>query len=182
MILKRLFRITRKVGSELHAPARFLLGGLAVAGASGTLAQAPRQPAAVAVAAPPIDSQTVDKLVWSTLAAVDHGNLTGNYSVLRDLGAPGFQANNNAATLAGVFQGIRNQRVDLSNTLLLAPTYDFAPTIVQDGLLRARGRFPLRPTAIGFDLLYAYSAGRWQLFGVAVVPLAMPTTPPAQRR
>lgn len=143
-----------------------------------------RAPASVPAPAPvpAIDLQTVSKLVWSTIAAVDHGNLTGNYSVLRDLGAPGFQANNNAATLAGVFQAIRSQRLDLSDTLLVSPTYDFAPTIVQGGLLRARGQFALRPTAIGFDLLFANVAGRWQLFGVAVVPLAMPRSQPVQRR
>lgn len=131
---------------------------------------------------PAIDVQSVSKLVWSTLAAVDHGNITGNYSVLRDLGAPGFQANNTAATLAGVFQTVRTQRIDLSNTLLLAPTFDFAPTIVQGGLLRARGRFAMRPVAIGFDLLYASVGGRWQLFGVAVVPLPIAAAQPPRGR
>lgn len=178
-----------KFGSGLHAPARFFLALLTGLFASPLAAQTPRRPPAVTpapapapVITPVVDVQTVNKLVWSTLAAVDHGNVTGNYSVLRDLGAPGFQANNNAATLAGVFQTVRTQRIDLSNTLLLSPTYDFAPTIVQGGLLRARGRFAMRPTAIGFDLLFANIAGRWQLFGVAVVPLPMPTSQPAQRR
>lgn len=174
-----------KSGSGRHASARFFLALLTSLLASTIAAQTPRRPPAAApapAATPVIDIQTVNKLVWSTLAAVDHGNVTGNYSVLRDLGAPGFQANNNAATLAGVFQTVRTQRVDLSNTLLLAPTYEFAPTIVQGGLLRARGQFALRPTAIGFDLLFANVAGRWQLFGVAVVPLAMPASQPAQRR
>lgn len=172
-----------KSGSGLHAPARFFLVLLVGLSALPLAAQTPRRPPAPApTATPVVDVQTVNKLVWSTLAAVDHGNVTGNYSVLRDLGAPGFQANNNAATLAGVFQTVRTRRVDLSNTLLLSPTYDFAPTIVQGGLLRARGQFALRPTAIGFDLLFANVAGRWQLFGVAVVPLPMPASQPAQRR
>ncbi|CAA9503770.1 MAG: hypothetical protein AVDCRST_MAG91-1217 [uncultured Sphingomonadaceae bacterium] len=172
-----------KIGSGLHAPARFFFTLLVGLLASPLTAQTPRRPPAPAPAATPsVDIQTVNKLVWSTLAAVDHGNVTGNYSVLRDLGAPGFQANNNAATLAGVFQTVRTQRIDLSNTLLLSPTYDFAPTIVQGGLLRARGRFAIRPTAIGFDLLFANVAGRWQLFGVAVVPLPMAAGQPTQRR
>lgn len=147
---------------------------------ASSLAQVPQRSAVPAVAAP--DSQTVNKLVWSTLAAVDHANITGNYSMLRDLSAPGFQANNTAATLAGVFTAIRNQPIDLSNTLLLAPTYDFAPAIVQNGLLRARGRFGLRPTAVGFDLLYSYVAGRWQLFGIAMVPIPMPNAQAAPQR
>lgn len=169
------------IGSGRHAPARFLLSAaVLISAASGAAAQVQTQPTpTTAVSAP--DIQTVNKLVWSTLAAIDHGNLTGNYSVLRDLGAPAFQANNNAATLAGVFASVRNQRVDLSNTLLLAPTYEFAPGMI-NGLLRVRGAFALRPTAIRFDLLYAFVAGRWQLFGVAVIPVAMPTTQAAPPR
>ena len=174
-----MFSTAFRIGSGLHAPARFLLAALAL-GAVPASAQTTRQPAPAV--APATDADTVNKLIWSTIAAVDHGNVTGNYSVLRDLGAPEFQANNNAASLAGVFQAVRTQRVDLSNTLLVAPVLDFAPTIVQGGLLRVRGRFALRPNAIAFDLLFANNGGRWRLFGIAVVPLAMPTNQPAQRR
>lgn len=134
------------------------------------------------------DVLLASKLIWSTMAAVDHANLTGNYSVLRDLGSPSFQANNNAATLAGVFASIRNSRLDLSNTLLLAPTLEFAPTIVQGSLLRLRGSFGLRPVGAAFDLLYQNVGGSWRLFGVAVVPLQMgnlqtiPQPVPVRRR
>lgn len=163
------------IGSGRHAPARFLLASLALAGGAANAQVQPQRSGAPASAAPSApDLQTINKLVWSTMAAVDHGNLTGNYSVLRDLGAPGFQTNNNAASLAGVFQTVRNQRIDLSNTLLLAPSYEFAPAIVQGGLLRVRGAFGLRPIAVRFDMLYADVGGRWLLYGIAVVPQAMP--------
>jgi hypothetical protein len=113
------------------------------------------------------------------MAAVDHANATGNYSVLRDLGAPSFQSNNNAANLAAVFQSVRDQRVDLSNTLLVTPTYEIGPAI-QNGLLRVRGVFPLRPVGIGFDLLFEPVQGRWALFGIALVPVnaVAPAQPP----
>jgi hypothetical protein len=113
----------------------------------------------------------VNKLVWSAMAAVDHANQTGNYSVLRDLGAPGFQANNSPATLGNVFTGIRNSGVDLGYTLVVAPVFQFPPTIAQNGLLRLRGVFPLRPTPIGFDILFQNVNGQWRIFGIAVVPL-----------
>jgi len=100
---------------------------MALAIGSPSLAQTRAQQAA------PPELALVSKLVWSTLAAVDHANQTGNYSVLRDLGAPSFQANNTDAGLAGIFQNIRNQRVDLARTLLIAPTYQFEPAIVQGG-------------------------------------------------
>src|SRR6266702_4668463 len=49
-----------------------------------------------------IDRNGVLMLIRSTLLALDQANKTGNYTVLRDLGAPGFQANT-AARLAEIF-------------------------------------------------------------------------------
>jgi len=158
-----------------------LLIAVAAAPRAEAAAQAP-SPAPVApqqVAVP--DSLTVAKLIWTTMAAVDHANQTGNYSVLRDLGAPSFQSNNNAAALAAIFQGIRNQRLDLSNTLLVAPSYEIPPTIIDGGILRVKGMFPLRPTAIAFDLLFQPVGGRWTLLGVSIGP-AQGNAPPAPQR
>ena len=69
----------------------------------------------------------LSKLIWSTVAAVDHANRSGNYSVLRDISAQGFQINNTPAQLGQVFTGLRNLQVDLSNALLVPPTYTVAP-------------------------------------------------------
>jgi hypothetical protein len=162
-------------GSGLRAPAHFLACAALLAGLAGPAgAQQPNRRPTPAPAQSPVavpDPLVISKLVWSIMAAVDHANATGNYSVLRDLGAPSFQSVNNAATLAGTFQGIRNQRLDLSNTLLVAPTFDIGPRI-ENGLLRMRGVFPLRPNPIAFDLLFQSVEGRWALFGVALAPAA----------
>ena len=158
---------------------------------SAAAAQAQQRPAA-RPAAPqgqaarppaPVDQVLVAKLVWSSLAALDHANQTGNYSVLRDLGAPSFQTNNSAATLAGIFQNLRAQQVDVANALIVPPVYEFPPGLIEGGLLRARGTFPLRPTGLAFDLLYQNINGQWRLFGMAVVPtVAQQTQPAATRR
>ena len=164
-------------GPVRHAPARILLAILAAFAVSGPAdAQAgTSHPAAAAqnqaAAAAPIDQTVVDKLVWATVIALDQANRTGNYSVLRDLGAPSFQANNSPATLGGIFAALRNQRVDLSNALIISPVY-LQPPAVQGSALRAKGIFPLRPTAIGFDLIFQYLSGEWRLLGISVVPLA----------
>jgi hypothetical protein len=118
------------------------------------------------------------KLIWSTMAAVDHANQAGNYSVLRDLAAPGFQVNNDSARLAAIFASLRASGIDLSNTLLLAPTYQGPPRLVEAGVLQVRGFFGLRPTAISFDLYYQWIAGRWKLFGVSIVPSQIATQQP----
>ena len=117
------------------------------------------------------DQLTLAKLIWSTMAAVDHANKTGNYVVLRELGSPGFKSSNSALTLAGVFSRIRGQRLDLADTFLVEPLFEFPPRI-EGGLLRMRGAFRMRPTGVQFDLLYQWD-GTWKLHGVAINPVSM---------
>lgn len=162
-------------GSGLHALTRFFFAIALLCAAEASFAQAGAQNSARATVPPqpPLDLVVATKLVWSTMAALDHANQTGNYSVLRDMGAPSFQANNSAATLGGIFESIRNQRIDLSNTILVEPTYDLGPAIIEGGLLRAKGAFRLRPTAIAFDLIFQNVAGQWRLLGISVAPIAI---------
>jgi hypothetical protein len=132
-------------------------------------AQQPPQQAA----APAINQMELSKLIWSTMAAVDHANQSGNYSVLRDIAAPGFQANNDAAKLAQIFTNLRSSGTDLSNTLLLSPSYRAQPRMVQADMLQVQGLFGLRPTAITFELLYQWVGNKWRLFGVSIAPEPM---------
>lgn len=154
------------------AAVRLAVAALALLiGSAGVEAQAPRpagQPAAGQSS--PIDQLMVDKLVWSTVVALDQANRTGNYSVLRDIAAPTFQDKNSAATLAGIFEAFRSRHIDLSNVVIVSPVYEQRP-VVQGGALRAKGIFPLRPNPIGFDLLFQSISGEWRLLGISVVPL-----------
>jgi hypothetical protein len=157
-----------RTGPGRIAPARLFFAALIAAVA--TPATALQQPPAATQPGVP-DSLVINKLVWSAIAAVDQANQTGNYSVLRDLGAPAFQAGNSAATLAQIFAPLRAQNMDLGYTLALIPTLQFPAAIVQGGLLRIRGVFPLRPAPIGFDLLFQNVNGQWRIYGISVVPL-----------
>jgi hypothetical protein len=150
-----------------------LLSGLLLLASAALPAPVLAQPPASqpTPAAPVPDQLTLAKLVWSTMAAVDHANKTGNYFVLRELGSPAFQSSNTALTLAGVFGRLRGQRLDLADTFLVEPVFDFPPRI-EGGLLRMRGAFRLRPTGIQFDLLYQWN-GTWQLHGIAINAVAM---------
>lgn len=145
------------------------------------LAQPPA-PGGLVSPMPVPDQLELSKLIWNTIAAVDHANLAGNYSVLRDLAAPGFQANNDSARLAEVFASVRQSRIDLSNALLLAPTYSAPPAMIAPDMLRVQGMFGLRPTAITFDLRYQWVAGRWRLFGVAIGSTSIATDQPGPPR
>lgn len=150
---------------------------LALASPGAVLAQVATPPPASVQPVP--GELELSKLIWTTMAAVDHANLSGNYSVLRDLSAPAFQNNNDAARLTQIFSGLRASGTDLSNALLLGPTWTAAPAIVPGGLLRLQGYFGLRPTAIAFDLSYQWVGGRWRLFGVAITPRSIAAVQPA---
>jgi hypothetical protein len=167
---------TKTFGPGLIAPALFLA---TLASPLPALAQVPPPAAPLPSSNVPIPGELeLAKLIWSTMAAVDHANQAGNYSVLRDLAAPGFQVNNDSARLAAIFASLRATRVDLSNTLLLAPTYTATPRFVEPGILQVRGLFGLRPTAISFELYYQWTGGKWKLFGVSISPLQIAAQQP----
>lgn len=169
------------LGACLRASSALLSACILMAVAPAAAAQ-PGRPATPAATQSVLPSNLeLMKLIWTSMIALDQANDTGNYSVLRDIAAPTFQTNNSDATLAGIFQPLRAQRVDLSDILLVTPTLDFAPAIIDGQLLRLRGRFPLRPTAIAFDLLFQPVEGEWRLFGIAVVPVIEPPRPTTAR-
>ena len=152
----------------------FLLAAAALVLPATAMAQTAPQAAQPPISVEPVPSELeLAKLLWSTMTAVHHANLSGNYSVLRDISSPGFQVMNNAARLGEIFASIRESRVDLSNALLLAPTYTEPPSVVEPGVIRVRGYFGLRPTAIFFDFYFQWVEGRWRLHGVSISPQAI---------
>jgi hypothetical protein len=129
-----------------------------------------------------IDRNGVLILIRETLLALDQANKTGNYTVLRDLGAPAFQ-NNTAARLSEIFAKLRNEDIDLSGVAVIDPQLTLLPQIEANGLLHMTGFFPSVPSQVNFDLAYAAVNGQWRLFGVSVAlgrtePVA-PSPPPA---
>ncbi|MFA6205304.1 MAG: hypothetical protein WC689_03765 [Methylocystis sp.] len=132
-------------------------------------AQSPKpSPARPAQAPRPadIDKNGVLILIRSTLLALDQANKTGNYTVLRDLGAPAFQGNT-AARLAEIFASQRKDNLDLSGVAVLEPQLSLLPQI-ESGMMHMAGFFPSVPTQIRFELLYAPVQGQWKLFGLSV--------------
>ncbi len=120
----------------------------------------------------PVPDQTeAARLVWSTLTALDHANRTGNYSVLRDLSAPGFREANTAADLAMIFAQLRANDPGLARVLLAQPVFTAPPGLAEDGRLYMAGSFPARPVGVGFELLFEPVAGEWRLFGISVTPV-----------
>lgn len=125
-----------------------------------------------------IDRNGVIILIRSALLALDQANKTGNYTVLRDLGAPGFQVNT-AARLAEIFAAQRRDNVDLSGVAVIDPQLSLLPQIEANGMMKMAGFFPSVPTQVNFELAYAPVNGQWRLFGISVNLGSSAPVPPA---
>src|SRR6476660_10149908 len=135
------------------------MAAMASAGHAQTPPQAPK-PAQ-------LDRNGVLILIRETLLALDQANKTGNYTVLRDLGAPDFQVNS-AARLAEIFAQQRRDNIDLSGVAVIDPQLTLLPQIEANGLMHMAGFFPSVPTQVNFDLSFAPVNGQWRLFGISV--------------
>jgi hypothetical protein len=78
-------------------------------------------------------------MIFSTLIALNQANATGNYSVLRDMAAPGFQSAHTTAQIAEAFANLRQRNLDLSPILLFQPKLLGMPKINKEGMLRVTG-------------------------------------------
>lgn len=115
-------------------------------------------------------------LVRNALTAVNHGNLTGNYTVLRDLGGPAFRERNSASNLSVVFQRLRDQKMDLSPVLLVEPVFTQAPGLDQAGQLQLVGFFPTQPLQVHFRVAFQRMPAGWMIDTVSVAAIAPPNT------
>jgi hypothetical protein len=130
-----------------------------------------QQLAAAASAAPasaPAPKQhELDLLIRTTIIAINQANMTGNYTVFRDLTSPAFQSQNSPARLAEIFSTLRKRNLDLSPVIFFPAKFHHPPAI-ENGMLHATGYFPTRPERVNFDLAYQNVDGRWLLLGASV--------------
>jgi len=154
-----------------------LLVALLAALAALRVDAAEHKPTSAAPKPATIDRNGVLILVRSTLLALDHANKTGNYTVLRDLGAPGFQVNT-AARLAEIFAEERNGKLDLSGVAAIDPQLSLLPQVEANGFMHLAGFFPSVPKQVNFEMMFAPVEGQWRLFGLSVqLGQAAPTAP-----
>lgn len=117
------------------------------------------------------DAEKIVLLLRTTLITLNDAIQTGNYTVLRDRGAPGFRDANSAARLSQSFSDIASKGIDLSVVTVMAPQLTEPPDLDQQkGMLHLKGYFPSKPVQINFEVLYQAVAGHWQLFGLSVQP------------
>jgi hypothetical protein len=107
-------------------------------------------------------------LIRSALLTLNDANRSGNYTVLRDLAAPDFQAKNTAADLAAIFASLRARKLDLFAVALIAPKLSSPPQLDAKKMLHLTGSFPTRPLRIDFSLLFQDVGGRWRLYDISI--------------
>lgn len=108
-------------------------------------------------------------LIRTALLTLNDALQSGNYTVLRDVAAPGFRQANSAAKLGRIFSNLESQGVDLSSVAVMEPKLDPKPKLDnKTNTLRITGLFPGKPVGISFDLLYQVVGGKWRLFGISV--------------
>jgi hypothetical protein len=134
------------------------------------------------------DTELVFTLVRTTLVALHQANVTGNYTVVRDLSSPGFREKNSAADLARIFAPIRDAKIDLGAVVILDPHVSRVG-LNEQKMLNIAGALETKPVPVSFELLFQPLEGVWRLNGIAVSPMqpgAQPTptpvTPPARKR
>ncbi|OKO82875.1 hypothetical protein AC630_12670 [Bradyrhizobium sp. AS23.2] len=165
---------------------KLLVASIALLASCDVIAEAQQRPSHEVAQAPKpanIDRNGVLTLVRGTLLALDHANKTGNYTVLRDLGAPAFYVGNSAARLSEIFAKLRNDKLDLSGVAVIDPQLSLLPQIETNGMMRMAGFFPSVPSQVNFELMYVPVDSQWRLFGISVAvgqsgPVPPPSEPP----
>lgn len=114
------------------------------------------------------DPNGMTVLVRTAITALNDANLTGNYTVFRDLGSPEFRSANTAASLSGVFASLRKGNINLAPVVLSVPRYRAQPALVEKNRLRLTGFFPTTPISIHFDMSFQWVDKRWRLYGIVV--------------
>jgi len=124
------------------------------------------------------DAEKIVLLLRNTLITLNDAMQTGNFTVLRDRGAPDFREANSAARLSQAFTDLASRGVDLSAVSVITPQLTEAPSLDQQkGMLHLKGYFPGQPVQIDFDMLYQTVGGRWRLFGLSVQPASSAALP-----
>lgn len=127
------------------------------------------------------DAYKLNMLIRTTLIALNQANQTGNYSVLRDLGTPKFQATNTDARLGEIFAALRSRKLDLSPLLFFDPKLIRQPAIGPDGMLRLTGFIPTDPERILFDMGFERAGDAWRLSAIVIDVQPLKSATPAAK-
>jgi len=150
--MKRLIKAFRSVGLTI---------GLLAVLAGCAACQAQNKPSVP-------DPNALTILIRNSMVALNDANITGNYTVFRDLGSPEFQKANTSARLAVIFVPLRQRKLNLGPIVLFTPKLAKPAAIDDKDVLRLTGFFPTQPLRVNFNLGYQNVEGAWRLFDISI--------------
>lgn len=106
-------------------------------------------------------------LVRTVFVSLGQAIETGNYSMLRDLAAPGFRKRYSEAGLEHALAPLRQADVQFGDAVLTVPTIDQFER-QDEGLIEIAGAWPGAPQPLRFRFLFQAASGAWQLLGFDV--------------
>ena len=115
------------------------------------------------------DRAIVLSLVRTTLIALHQANITGNYTVFRELGSPSFQENNSDARLAETFAAVRKSGVGLDAVALTDPHIVHA-ALSSDKMLQIASTLATKPVPVQFQLVFQQVDASWRLYTISLGP------------
>lgn len=107
-------------------------------------------------------------LIRDVLTAVNHGNWTGNYTVVRDYSSQSFSLSHDATALSALFLPLRSEHLDLLQVLVSDPVILKSELSAGRDEMRLLGYFPLQPEHVSFDLTFVQEGTRWRFTGISV--------------
>ena len=110
------------------------------------------------------------RLIKNTLIALNHANVTGNYTVLRDLFSPQMRERLKSSDFSQAFQSSHDRsNRDMSFVMEMQPDLKEFPTFSADNRMRLVGYFPSSPRVLHFDLVFLKTQrGDWWIDGLVI--------------
>lgn len=122
-------------------------------------------------------------LIRNTLTALSHANISGNYTVLRDLGSDRFRQSHKPADLAAIFKNLRDRNVNLGAVLTANPSHAKPPQIdAFRGRMLLEGGFPTKTQTINYAITFQHTPKGWMIDDLSVALQPKGGQPVAQRQ
>ncbi|WP_193187160.1 hypothetical protein [Nisaea sediminum] len=109
-----------------------------------------------------------DILIVSTLLRFNDANLSGNYSLFREMASLDFQNKNSEQDIARAFASFRQEGVNIEEVAVREILPDEDGETVHDGVLRLSGEIELSRFRMTYLLRFQAERGVWRLYSIDV--------------
>ena len=107
-------------------------------------------------------------IVRSMIIALNHANLTDDYSVLRKLGTSEFARVNREEKLSNSFREFRLKKIDLVKCSVLTPVFITSPLVDRNRILTLNGYFLDDNVKLNFSILVKVLERQFKLSAFSV--------------